>query len=91
MKKSFGITAIVAVCITLFSFSTVEARKADYNIINKSNANKVATFGSFSSYENGHYTSDKGTWNTRKQTWSATALSLESVESSLNAVEKALD
>jgi hypothetical protein len=86
MKKIIGISAFAVFSLTLFSFSTSEVKKADYNEVKESNIAKLLDTGSFKQYENGHYTSDRGTWNTKKQTWTLTA-----ERSSLNAIEKTLN
>jgi hypothetical protein len=87
MKKTLGLTAFVAVCVTLFSFSTADAKKAKYNEVNNVQTKLMKEAGSFQKYENGKYTSDKGTWSTQRQIWSLTA----EENSTLSAVEKSLN
>lgn len=86
MKKIIGISTFAVFSLTLFSFSTSEVKKAKYNELQNLNSAELAETGSFKQYENGHYTSDRGTWNTKKQTWTLTA-----ERSSLNAIEKTLN
>jgi hypothetical protein len=86
MKKLIGITAIVAISLTLFSFSTTNVKKANYNEVKDIKLPKLLRVaGSFSSYENGSYTGDRGSWSTRRQTWSLT-----SDNGSLDAIDKTL-
>jgi hypothetical protein len=86
MKKIIGISAFAVFSLTLFSFSTTEVKKANYNEVKESSIEKLLDAGSFQKYENGHYTSDRGTWNTKKQIWTLTA-----EKSALNAIEKTLN
>jgi hypothetical protein len=73
MKKAIGITALLAFCLTLFSFSTIEARKANYNEVNNVNFKIVNQAASFTQYQRSQYTTGEGTWNYRRETWSLTA------------------
>jgi hypothetical protein len=86
MKKLIGITALAAFSLSLFSFATTPAKKASYNELKKAAFAKIINVGSFSKYENGTYTGDKGTWNSRKEVWSLTQ-----DNGSLNAIEKVLN
>jgi hypothetical protein len=73
MKKIFGISALAAFCLTLFSFSTIEGRKANYNEVNHVNFKTVNEAAKFSQYQRSQYTTGEGTWSYRRETWSLTA------------------
>ena len=85
MKKFIGFTGAFVAAITLFSFSTAEAKKAEYNEVGYRSLSTELVAGTFQRYENGQYTPDKGTWSTKKEVWGLTGES-----GSLNEIEKAL-
>jgi hypothetical protein len=86
MKKVIGFTALFAFCLTLFSFSTAEARKANYNEIKSADFNIFSEAAKFNQYQNSHYTSGEGTWNYRRETWSVNDdnTSIDQLESVIN-------
>jgi hypothetical protein len=86
MKKLIGITALAAFSLSLFSFSTAKAKKANYNEVKSVNFITMRAVGSFSQYQSNQYTSGQGTWNYRVQTWS-----LSEGDASLDQVAKALN
>lgn len=86
MKKIIFPIAILGFSLTLFSFSTNNEKKADYNEVKKADLVNVLSTGSFTRYESNHYSDDRGTWNRRISTWSLAdaKLSLDKVEKVLN-------
>jgi hypothetical protein len=85
MKKIIFPIAILGFSLTLFSFSTINEKKADYNEVKKADLVNVLAAGSFTKYESDHYSDDRGTWSRRISTWS-----LAQAKASLDQVEKVL-
>jgi hypothetical protein len=86
MKKIIFPIAILGFSLTLFSFSTNNEKKADYNELKKADFVEKLNAGSFTKYEANHYTGDQGSWSRRVSVWSLTDgdTSLDNVEKALN-------
>jgi hypothetical protein len=86
MKKIIFPIAILGISFTLFSFSTNEVKKADYNEVKNKNFVSVYSVATFTRYESHHYTGDKGSWNRRVSVWSMSDQneSLDQIELALN-------
>jgi hypothetical protein len=86
MKKVIGLIAVVAISVSLFSFSSASAKKADFNELRNVQSKLLNGARSFQQYQRDHYTSNKGSWDYRMETWSLTAetVSLNELEKNLN-------
>jgi hypothetical protein len=86
MKNLIGITALTAFSLTLFSFSTSQVTKANYNEVNTAAFTTLRNVGSFYEYQTSHYSSGEVVWSQRCEIWtlSSSNESLDNLEKTIN-------
>ena len=85
MKKFIGFTGAFVAVITLFSFSTAEAKRANYNELEGLTSAKEMAVGNFTRYQTSSVTAGETTWNYRREVWSLTDSNI-----TLNQIEETL-
>ncbi len=86
MKKIIFSLAMLSLSFVLFSFSTKENKKANFNELKKSSFVNATSYKTFTRYESHHYSDDQGTWSRRVSVWSLTSenVSLDQLEKVIN-------